>query len=933
MTERSLAHWFEQALLVPVGEREAWLLAQCHDPAQRARVIALLAADAREYEDDVLDSPAIDLAARIGVQAPLMDADRQIGNIIGPFRLLKLIGQGGMAAVFLASRVNADFDQRVAVKLLNRGLFSALEQRLFRRERQALAMLSHPNIAQLIDGGVTESGIAYLAMEYIDGLPLTRYCIDRQVGPHDRLALFTDVCRAVDAAHRALIVHRDIKPSNILVTADGTVKLLDFGIAKLLDAEGESATHTQVAPLTPEYAAPEQFGEGQITTATDVFALGILLHELLTGRRPPRDSSSKPSQHAAALTTDLWALPAPPAALRRLLKGDLDNIILKATDPDPDRRYANAGALANDIANYLEGRPVHAHPPSGWYRTRKFVQRHRGSVAITALLVVGVLVSLVAAVWQADVARTEATRANAVRDFLVGALDAGRARLPRDQRATLGDLITAARARIDTDETLDPATRAEILHTLGQVSSGAADNQQAEELFRRAMLERESISGPEDAAAAGIRAHLAELLMDAGKLTQASEIIEQTPPAVFDRADESAINLGLTRAMVKYMSGEGKDSANDLPRLIALAERVYLGDLQKTLQIRISAAGLYTASSRYLEAKDLLEPALREWQLNRFPETSAIATGIANLAIALDGSGQAAAALDLYRQALDLRRRIFDAPHGEIANGLSNLAAALTAAGKLDEALGLFEESLAMRIKLHGDSNVKLLPTLAGLANLERARSQPQRSLDYLQQAQRICAIDDNERQPNCIQCLHNLAYAYYQLRQLDQAERTAQQVLQLHLQYSGENSTFVAGAWSLLSTIASAAGHLDLALERVDTALEMMAANPNTDPSSVQMTTLQRVEIFNRLQRYTEALQLVDEVAAAWTALTSPHHFRLVTILSYRVKAQHGLGNVDAARETARAALALDVDPKLVKPDTLAFLRAAAEQATPAGN
>ena len=312
-TPANAREWFEAALGQPAVGRLDWLARTCAEPALARRVAAMLAAEGKS------EGP-LGVSAVHWIEALQDDGDARVESLLGTriagFRLVRLLGQGGMATVFLGEREGSDFEQRVAVKLLRRGLYSELDQRLFRRERQTLASLSHPNIAHLVDGGITEAGIPYLVMEYIDGVPITQHVVQQQLDLRARLRLFVTICRAVEAAHRALIVHRDIKPSNILVDGDGNPKLLDFGIAKLLDEE-ETATCSGLVPLTPGYAAPEQFAGGTITTATDVHALGVLLHELLARRASAAETGLSRSTRASELTTDLWQLPTSRAACAR----------------------------------------------------------------------------------------------------------------------------------------------------------------------------------------------------------------------------------------------------------------------------------------------------------------------------------------------------------------------------------------------------------------------------------------------------------------------------------------------------------------------------------------------------------------------------------------------------------------------------------------
>jgi serine/threonine-protein kinase len=311
------------------------------------------------------------------------------GTEVGRYRIVRRVGRGGMATVYEAERADGAYEQQVALKVLRRGLDTEDLVRRFLTERQILSSLSHPNIARLLDGGSTAAGRPFLVMELVPGEPITSWADRHRLDVDARLRLFLSVAEAVHAAHRQLVVHRDIKPSNILVDADGRVKLLDFGIAKLLDTESEHTDAGATRPLTPDYASPEQLGGGRITTATDVYQLGLLLRELLTGVRPlatetqPGEPPIRPSR-AAALPAQSGRSPseraalreATPARLARRLRGDLDVIVGKALRPEPGERYASADVLGSDVRRHLEGRPISAYPESPLYRARKFITRH-----------------------------------------------------------------------------------------------------------------------------------------------------------------------------------------------------------------------------------------------------------------------------------------------------------------------------------------------------------------------------------------------------------------------------------------------------------------------------------------------------------------------------------------------------------------------------
>jgi non-specific serine/threonine protein kinase/serine/threonine-protein kinase len=402
---------FDAAVALDARERPAYVARACAgDDALRAEVDRLVAAH-EASATFIAESPAPALAAR------LLDDEARAGRRVGPYRLVREIGRGGMGAVYLAEREDDAFRKRVAVKLVKRGMDTELVLRRFRDERQILASLDHPNIARLLDGGTTDDGLPYFVMEYIEGEPIDAWAASRGLTVRERLELFVQVCGAVAYAHAHLVVHRDIKPQNVLVTAEGVPKLLDFGIARLLDADAESVTTVIGARmLTPEYASPEQVEGRRVATAGDVYSLGVVLYELLTGRLPYRFRSRTPEDVALAVRTTEPERPSAAAAeepLRRRLRGDLDTIVLAALRKEPERRYASVERFAADVRRHLDGRPVLAHADTPWYRASKFVRRNRASVAAAALVLLALGGGVAATAWQARVARREARLAAA----------------------------------------------------------------------------------------------------------------------------------------------------------------------------------------------------------------------------------------------------------------------------------------------------------------------------------------------------------------------------------------------------------------------------------------------------------------------------------------------------------------------------------------
>ena len=381
---------FHRAADLPPTDRGAFLASSCAgDPDLRHEVESLLAAD--EDAGDIIGQAVAEAASSLRLDS---ESSVRPGSRIGPYAVIALVGRGGMGAVYRAVR-EGEFRMEVAVKLIKRGADTDAALSRFRKERQILAGLQHPNIARLLDGGATDDGLPYFAMEYVAGKPLLEYAAPLPV--RQRLELFRSICAAVQYAHQNLIVHRDLKPGNVLVTADGTPKLLDFGIAKLLDATSGGSDPTRTiagtVPMTPDYASPEQVRGEPVTTATDVFSLGVILFELLTGGRPHRLDTYSPEAIQKAICRDE---PRRPSAINRTLDSDLDNIVLAALRKEPQRRYASVEQLSEDLRRYLEGRPVRARKDTFAYRATKFVRRNRLGVAAAVLAAAAIVAAIVA---------------------------------------------------------------------------------------------------------------------------------------------------------------------------------------------------------------------------------------------------------------------------------------------------------------------------------------------------------------------------------------------------------------------------------------------------------------------------------------------------------------------------------------------------------
>jgi serine/threonine protein kinase len=417
---------FEQAREVPAEQREAFFAQHCNgDEELRREVESLLASDARA--GDFMEKRSLFFDAELSEE---IEKTVAAGQMIGPYRVVRELGRGGMGAVYLAERADEQYHKQVAIKLIKRGMDTDSVLRQFRNERQILASFDNPNIARLFDGGTTQDGSPYFVMEYVEGHPIDFYCAEKKLVVRERLKLFRDACAAVSYAHRRAVIHRDIKPSNILVTADGVPKLLDFGIAKILQpgaAEG-AVTVTAFRPMTPAYASPEQVRGEPVTTASDVYSLGVVLYQLLTGQLPYSFTSKSPFEIARAITETEPKKPSTITAershkskrdltdaSRKSLKGDLDNILLLALRKDPARRYPSVEQFSEDIRHHLECRPVLARRDALRYRAAKFIQRNKVATAAAVLILLSLIAGLLATTWQTR--RAEAQKNRAERRF------------------------------------------------------------------------------------------------------------------------------------------------------------------------------------------------------------------------------------------------------------------------------------------------------------------------------------------------------------------------------------------------------------------------------------------------------------------------------------------------------------------------------------
>ncbi|MEM9663584.1 MAG: serine/threonine-protein kinase [Bacteroidota bacterium] len=733
---------FEAALEYPLAERLGFIVQASGDDADlRAAVERLLAADDEAF--DLLDVPLGDVHRLDGAETTVPPP---LPSQVGAYQIEGLLGAGGMGTVYRARRT--DVDKVVALKLVRGALARPERIHRFLQERDVLARLTHPHIAALLDAGQTDDGTPFFAMEYVDGLALTAYGERHQLSVQERLDLFTAVGDAVQHAHRHFIVHRDLKPSNILVTEDGggrpLVKLLDFGIAKLVDeADGQAGlTQTGHHLLTPAYAAPEQLTGGPITTTTDVYSLGVVLYELLTGQRPFAVETLAEAHQV------LQTAPTPPSKavssdtatgtygggtmehVSRRLRGDLDQICLKALAHEPARRYPSAEAFVADIRRHLAGLPVEAQPDTLGYRIRKFVQRHRVPVAAGAAVVLVLVASLASSLWQArqvaqerDLAQQETAKVEEIASFLTDlfmASDPWSAVRTDTLRAL--DLLAQGAERVRTDLTGQPAVQAELLRRIGEVYRVRDERETARTLLNEALALERGLSAETGPLSAGLALALFEL----GKLDENDDF------AAADSAFREAL------AIQERLYGRSHPDVATTLKGIA-STRYYAGDLEAAVTLAREAAAIHEQSLGATHPRTL--------------------ASLNDLGVFLSRAGEVEEAVRVLQASLTGAEAHWGADHPEVATTQQALSVVLARLGRLREAEWLVRSSLQIRQARLPEGHPLITTSLNTLGNVLRQQGQYEEAVRTLRDAVRLAELN-NEGPLDVATKLNNLGLA-----------------------------------------------------------------------------------------------------------------------------------------------------------------------------
>ncbi|HEY2676817.1 MAG TPA: serine/threonine-protein kinase [Steroidobacteraceae bacterium] len=805
---------FEELVDLDGVERVAHLDKACGDDSDlRVSVQSLLSFDGART-DPLLN--AIGAAA----ESLLEDhRDRLIGSRVGPYRIVSILGHGGMSTVYRAERDDSQYHQTVAIKVLQHAAVHPRLRSRLHSERHILATLDHPSIARLIDSGELEDGTPYLVMEHVDGESIDAYCDSRTLFVRERIELFIAVCGAVHYAHRNLVVHRDIKASNIFVTDEGTPKLLDFGIAKLLAPESLShtlpVTRLQERILTPENAAPEQVLGRPITTATDIYALGVLLYQLLTGRSPYRllsysqlqleraicmDDPTRPSQIVVSKLKDETDLDRSrisdrrglsPQRLRARLSGDLDAIIAMAMRKEPDRRYPSVEALADDLQRHLLGQPVRARQGDWRYNSAKFLRRNLFAVVTAAAIFVGLVTIAGVTLWQnhrigiaRDATARERDRAQQVSAFLVDVFSRADPFMAQGREVTAKDLLDQGAEKIKSNDTLQPEVRAQLLESIGLAYRRQGLSENAIPLFEQAVTIRREARPLDNRVLAAALANLAQALTDAGHLVSADAYLQQ--------------------AVALSQSGEGSQSAET-------ADIVFqYGNF------------LLSAKSDPDRAKKLFDDALRIYRNIPGDQHLAIAATLSALAAAAVWSGDYMIAEQHQREALNLFRATVSRNHPDHAVALATLGHILAQRGKYTEAEQTLNEALEIERNVFGADNQRVASIEADLGILYQRKGDPARAMASTMNALKITT--------NHLGANHYLTgYFFDAIATLDldagnlsAAESNARQALAVYAQALPAQHLYVAATRQLLGEVLLRRGQYAAAETELRAALDI---------------------------------------------------------------------------------------------------------------
>lgn len=797
-------------------------------------------------------------------------SDRMKGRRIGNYRIVDELGHGGMGSVYLAERADGEFEKKAALKLLHSPFASESQIERFKSERQILASLNHDNIARLLDGGVTEHGQPYYVMEFVEGQPIDQYCNHHKLNVSERLELFGEVCRAVQYAHSKLVVHRDLKPSNIMITNDGRVKLLDFGIAKFLENKptfrsNKSLTRPGLLPLTPTYASPEQIRGEMISTASDIYQLGILLYQLLSGSLPYRVEGKSPAelekticetephrlykqliQHSGSSNNEkiCFDRSTTPKKLYRDLSGDVEKIVMKALRKEPDRRYESVRQFEEDISRYLSGKPVRAHPDSKFYRVKKFLRRNK--VEVAAVLLISILLTgyLVTITWHShqtkkalERAESEAEKSAQVVDFMIGMFEAG------DPLANPGDEITARQLierGLEEANRLNnqPELQANMFHVIGKVYTSLGRYEDAADILEKAVDIQKNHSGTYTAETARYLNDYGYALSRMDKFDEA--LTHHTDAVEIMKTLYGEVHPEVANAILKkgaWMPVVGMESAYELRRnALDIRREIYGENHLLTADAYMQVGKVQRSRAEPGEAIELFERAIeiRIDQLgNDHPDVAESMIFLGDVYRLYDIDTDKAETL--YRQALRIQENAQSIRHSSRLHGLTSLARLLSEKGKHPEAIKLYHENLEIRRDIYG------------------------------------------EKHPSIAEGNGHLAAGYSRMGEFEKAETLYRNSLEMWIDLMGPKHNAVRGALIGLGDLMTEINRYDEAKEYYKRALAIHRENFGEDSGSMILGAIGKM--YRKQSKYEEAYGYYQQAISLLGDTESSEHYNVVQL------------------------------------------------------
>jgi serine/threonine protein kinase len=849
----------DAALDQPAALRGHWLdtLAPEFDALKPQLRDLLSRAGGVETGDFFNTLPKLDIDAREWAPA---DARIDAGDQVGPYRLVRELGDGGMGTVWLAERTDGLISRCVALKLPHGAWKRAGLAGRMAREREILATLNHPNIARLYDAGLTGDGQPYLALEYVEGRPIDEYCQDRTPDLRSRLELFAQVANAVAYAHGKLIVHRDLKPANILVTAEAQVRLLDFGIAKLLE-EGEAKetrlTRLSGRALTPDYASPEQILGEPLTVTSDVYSLGVILYELLTGIRPYK---LKRDSRGALEDAILQAEPALPSAVAdrrrsKSLRGDLDTIVQKALKKKPEERYATVHALLDDIRRHLSARPVLAQPDSTWYRVGRFVVRNKLAVGVSAAIFLATLIGVSAVAWQAQVARAEKARAEEVKEFIAAVFREADPQQGRGKVLSAAELLRQAERRLQERGDADPAMQLELLAILGESLFGLQESADAARVIEQALRLQASAAVPNDLLNA--RLHLI--------LSQAYELL--------GRNDAALAELALS---LSVLTASGHTSS---PLFV---------------QAKLQQAALGIVFSDYALAESSAHEAIDAASATLGPRSAEVAAGLQQLSHVYTLTQRRDMALAPARQAFEVQLKVHarDSNHPRLIESALYYGQALHAVGDFDAAAVVYADATARALSAFGGDSRMFGELLSAAVPLEIDIGDLRPAIDH---AHRAIEIYLKEGEPGSVAHagrVRKLGNALLAARESSAAAGQIEEAIRLAVAAGSDLETV--HARTSFGLVLAYLGRFDEA----DRLLRQTLDNAGSKPTRAQHLAMRNFGTSLRLQgRHADALPWLEKGIAA-AAIQRSHRGDLALGLVEAGLSKLELGDAEAAQE-----------------------------------